>query len=67
LLSNGSEITFPLQRIATDEPLPGIKLLNTKYFVRCDEGIVSIKVGEIGKARNLPVPLHSNGQHRITE
>jgi hypothetical protein len=31
LLSNGSEITFPLQRIATNESLQGNKLLNTRF------------------------------------
>jgi hypothetical protein len=36
LLSNGSEITFPLQRIVANESLPGNKLLNTKYFVAKD-------------------------------
>jgi hypothetical protein len=32
LLSNGSESTYPLQEIATNESLPGNKLLNTKIF-----------------------------------
>jgi hypothetical protein len=32
LLSNGSEITFPLQRIAAIESLPGNKLLSTRFL-----------------------------------
>jgi hypothetical protein len=31
LLSNGSEITFPLQCVATNESLPGNNLLNTRF------------------------------------
>jgi hypothetical protein len=32
LLSNDSEITFPLQRIAANESLPDNKLLNTRFL-----------------------------------
>jgi hypothetical protein len=46
LLSNASEISFPLQRIATDESLPGSKPLNTDIPVTAEEQL-SVRGGRL--------------------